>query len=183
MTLLIANVFGGQGGKTKMPVIHVAVMDQDDDFLSRAVRSMSGQGDAAKQLQVHYVDKRVDGIRLIEDREVTAFIVLPPKMTANLLNGKTNVIELYENPAEQVLPKVVRQGTLLTAAGLSGLAELLGEPLRETRDLFESKSFPAETAVSDVATRSAEKLKGLKTYLFPPIIVFTNVPAADWRPL
>lgn len=183
MTVLISSVFGGGGGSAKLPVIHIAVMDQDDDFLSRAVRSLSSQGDAGKQLQVHYAETRAGGIRLIENRDVSAFIVLPKQMTQNLLDGKTNVIELYENPAEQVLPKIVRQGVLLTASGLSGAGELLGEPLRNARALFKLKEFPSETLVGDMAERSTEKLKGLKTYLFPPIIVFTNIPAADWRPL
>jgi len=182
MTGMIASVFGG-GGKTITPTIHLAVMDQDDDFLSRALRSMASQEKTGKQLDLQFVDKREDGIRLIENRKVSALVVLPKNMTTDLLDGKTNVIELYENPAEQVLPKVVRQGALLTATGLSGAGELIGEPLKEIRTLFNLQEFPDETIVGESAMSSTRQLKGLKTYLFPPIITFTNIPAADWNPL
>jgi hypothetical protein len=182
MTLLISSVFGGRGGTVNMPVIHLAVMDQDDDFLSRALRSMSGQGDGKQQIQVHYTETRAEGIRLIERDAVSAFIVFPKHMTEDLLAGKTNAMELYENPAQQILPRIARQGALLMAAGLSGAGELLGEPLREVRAMFQMKEFPADAAVGSMAQRSAEKLRGLETYLFPPLITFTNIPASDWRP-
>src|SRR5208282_2163242 len=107
---------------------------------------------------------------------------LPKDMTANLLKGQTNSIEIYENPAEQVLPKVVRQGVSLLALGLSAAAETLGEPLRDMRDLIRSNAFPASTAVADVASTAVEKLGHLRAYVFPPLVKFETVPAADFQP-
>jgi len=103
-------------------------------------------------------------------------------MTVNLLDGKTNAIELYENPAEQVLPKVVREGTSLLTAGLSGVAEIIGEPLRDIREMIKSNDFPAELIVGDAATNTLKKLRGVRTYLFPPLVQFTNITAADFQP-
>lgn len=182
MTGMIASVFGG-GNKTVIPTIHLAVMDQDDDMLSRALRSMASQGKTGKQLDLQFVDNRGDGIRLMEARKISAFVVLPENMTTDLLDGKTNVIELYENPAEQVLPKVVRQGVLLTAVGLSGAGKLIGEPLKEIRGLLDQKDFPDESVVADSALSTTRRLKWLKPYFFPPLITFTNIPATDWNPL
>jgi hypothetical protein len=181
LSLLLASVFGGKGGAASMPTVHVAILDQDKDMLTGILRSLPAQGDAAKQLRLHFVEKREEGLRLLEKSQVSALIVLPKNMTEDLLAGRTNSIELYENPAQQVLPKVVRQGVSLLAVGLSGAAEILQEPLRDCRELIRSNTFPADAAVLGVASQSVQKLRGLRTYLFPPLIQFKTVAAADYR--
>ncbi len=181
MAILMAAVFSGKGGSSAMPTIHVALLDQDNDMLGRALRSLSGQGEAARNLRLQVVDSREEGVRLLEDRKASAFIVLPEHMTEYLLTGRTNAIELYENPAEQVLPKVVRQGASLLAAGLSGLAEVLGRPLTRLRELFRQGAFPAQAEVTGTASTSWEGLRNVRGYLFPPLVKFETVAAADFH--
>jgi hypothetical protein len=183
LSVLIASVFGGQGSSGPMPTVHVAIFDQDKDLLTGMLRSLPTQGDAAKHLRLHFVESREEGLRLVEKSKVSALVVLPKEMTANLLKGQTNAIELYENPAEQILPKVVRQGVSLLALGLSGAAETLGEPLRDIREMIRTNDFPAEAAVGGAASASVQKLRGLRTYLFPPLVQFETVPAAQFMPL
>jgi len=182
LSVLIALVFGGHGGSGPMPTVQVAILDQDKDLLSGMLRSLPAQGDAANHLRLRFVDSREEGLRLLEKSKVSALIVLPTNLTVNLLKGQTNTIELYENPAEQVLPKVVRQGVSLLALGLSGAAEVLREPLKDIRDMVRSNDFPAATAVGEVASASAQKLGNLRTYLFPPLVKFETVPAAEFQP-
>jgi len=182
LSLLIAGVFGGKGGSGPMPTVHVAILDQDKDLLTGMLRSMPDQGDAAKYLRLHFVENREEGLRLVEKSKASALVVLPTNMTVNLLKGQTNSIELYENPAEQVLPKVVRQGVSLLALGLSAAAETLGEPLRDLRELIRSNAFPASATVGGVASSSVEKLGHLRAYVFPPLVKFETVPAAEFQP-
>jgi len=182
LSLLISSVFGGKGGSGPMPTVHIALLDQDKDLLTGMLRSLPTQGDAARNLRLHFVENREEGLRLVEKSKVSALVVLPKDMTANLLKGQTKSIEIYENPAEQVLPKVVRQGVSLLALGLSAAAETLGEPLRDMRDLIRSNAFPASTAVADVASTAVEKLGHLRAYVFPPLVKFETVPAADFQP-
>jgi len=181
LSVLLAGVFGGKGGSASMPTVHIAILDQDKDMLSGILRSLPAQGDAAKQLRLHFVQNREEGLRLVEKSEVSALVVLPKNMTADLLAGRTNSIELYENPAQQVLPKVVRQGVSLLAVGLSGAAEILQEPLTDIRELIRTNAFPADAAVLGVASQSVEKLRAVRTYLFPPLIQFRTVAAADYQ--
>ena len=181
MTALMAAIFGGRAGTQTMPVMHIAILDQDKDMISGMLRSLSSQGDASKNLQLHLVENREQGLRLLEKHQASAFVVLPENMTDGLLNGRSNDIEFYENPAEQILPKVARQGVLLLAAGLSGAAAILGEPLKEIRSLFKQDSFPAEASVIAAASQSVQKLSHVKSYLFPPLIQFQTVAAADWN--
>jgi hypothetical protein len=181
MATLIAAVFSGKGGAAAMPTVHVALMDLDKDMLAGALRSLSGQGDAANKLRLHFVDSREEGIRMLEERKASAFLVLPEHMTEALLRGRTNVIELYENPAEQILPKIVRQGSSLLAAGLSGAAEVLGEPLTEMREIFRQGTFPTENAVTGAASKSWDKLRNVRGYLFPPLVKFETIEARDFQ--
>lgn len=182
LSILIAQVFGGHGGSGPMPTLRVAILDQDKDLLTGILRSLPAHGDAANRLRLQFVDSRQGGLRLLEKSRVSAFLVLPTNMTVNLLQGRTNSLELYENPAEQVLPKIVRQGVSLVALGMSGAAELLGEPLRDIRIMIQSNDLPAEATVTGVAAASIQKLGHFRTYLFPPLIEFETVPAADFQP-
>jgi hypothetical protein len=182
LTVLIASVFGGGGGSGAMPVVQVAILDQDKDLLTGMLRSLPTQGDAAKNLRLHFVETRDEGLRLVEKGKVSALVVLPKNMTEDLLRGQTNTIELYENPAQQILPKIVRQGVSLMAVGLSGAAEILGDPLRDLRGMIKSNGFPVEAAVNGVASTSFQKLKGIRTYVFPPLVTIETVAAADFVP-
>ena len=119
---------------------------------------------------------------MLENGRASALVVLPKNLTVNLLDGRTNSIDLYENPAEQVLPKVVRQGVTLLALGLSTAAEVLGGPLKNIREMARSEEFPAAAAVGEVASLSTRKLGHLRTYLFPPLIRFQTVSAAEFEP-
>jgi hypothetical protein len=182
MSLFIATIFGGKSGSGPMPTIQVAILDQDQDLLTGILRSLPAQGDAAQHLRLHFVESRDEGLHWVEKGKASALVVLPPKLTENLLNGQTNSIELYENPAEQVLPKVVRQGVSLLALGLSATAATLGDPLREARELIRSNAFPTSATVAGVASSSVEKLAHLRTYVFPPLVEFETVRAADFQP-
>jgi hypothetical protein len=182
LSFLIASVFGGKGGSGPAPTIHLAVLDEDKDLLSRLLRSLPTQGENANRLQLHFVKDRAEGFRLVEKQKVSALLVLPPNLTADLLAGRTNSLELYENPAQQVLPRIVRQGVSLVALGLSSAAETLGEPLRDLRDLIQSNDFPAENLVTGIASDSVRKLGRLRTYVFPPLVQMKTVAAADFVP-
>jgi hypothetical protein len=183
LSVLIGSIFGGRGSSGPMPTIRVAVLDEDKDLLARMLRSLQPQGDNANHLRLSFVESRAEGLRLLEKSRVSAFVVLPKEMTADLLNGKTNAIELFENPAEQVLPRVVRQGVSLLALGSSAIAETLGGPLRDIRAMVQSNQFPAELAISQVSTTSVHRLTGYRTYIFPPLVQFETVSAADYHPL
>jgi hypothetical protein len=183
LSSLIASIFVGGGGKGPMPTVQVALLDQDKDLLTGILRSMPSQGDAAKNLRLQFVESREEGWKLIEKDKVSALVVLPTNMTVNLLKGQTNAIELYENPAQQVLPKIVREGVSLLALGLSAASETLREPLQEVRDMIRSNGFPASLAVGGVASNSVEKLGHLRSYVFPPLIRFETVPATEFQPL
>jgi hypothetical protein len=181
MTALIAAIFGGRSGSPAPPTIHVAVLDEDRDLLGAALRLLSTRGRVAKELQLQFVPDCDQGLRLLEKRQASALVVLPEKMTENFLSGRATTIELYENPAEQYLPKVVRQEVSLLADGLSGVAEVLQDTLRDIWKILHARGFLTDAAVVQASLECVQKLRRLETYLFPPLIEPETVPAAEYR--
>ncbi len=181
MTALMSMVFGGHSQATNMPAIHVAVLDQDKDMFASILRSLPTQGEAAQQLHLNFVDSLDAGLQSLERHQASAFVVLPRHMTEDLLAGKTNTIELYENPAEQILPQIVRQGVSLLAVGLSGAAEILHEPLTQLREWIVAKELPSDVTLLAAAAKSMQDLRHVRTYLFPPLIKFKTVKASDYQ--
>jgi hypothetical protein len=98
--VLIALVFSPQGDIQKNVMVHIAILDRDDDLLSSMLRSISNQGQAAENLKLHFVDSEEQGIKLVEKRKVSAFVVFPENLTVDLLEGTDTSVTLYKNPAE-----------------------------------------------------------------------------------
>lgn len=181
MTALIAAVFGGRESSATVPMIHVAVLDEDRDLLSAALRLLLTRSRSGGELELHFVQDRDEGLRLLEQRKASALVVLPAKMTQNLVSGRASTIELYENPAEQYLPKIVRQEVTLLADETSGVAEVLQDTLRDIGGLLRADRFPPDEAVVQTSLQGVRKLRRFEVYLFPPLLELETVPADQYR--
>jgi hypothetical protein len=171
MTGIMALVFGGRRESVSVPTIHVAILDQDKDLLPHMLRYLAARDDAAEKLQLHFVENRDEGLHLLEKRKVSALVVLPEKMTERLLKGQVNAIELYENPADQYLPKVVRHGVSLLTVGLSSVAEVLQA---------ESSGKPRADGSHNRLALVQASLRFLQT-LRHSLIDFETVPPTEYR--
>lgn len=175
MTGLIALVFGRGGNRSgPVPTIHVAVLDQDKDLVPRMLSYILAQGDIAEKLQMHPVENRDQGLRLLEKRKASALVVLPEKMTERLLKGQASAIELYENPAEQYLPKVVRHGVSMLAVGLSGAADVLQGPAQGTQDSVEADDSRTRAALAQASWQFLQELRH-------SLIEFETVSPAEYQ--
>ncbi|NPU99664.1 MAG: ABC transporter permease [Candidatus Omnitrophica bacterium] len=178
----MALAFGGGEGSESAVVIHVAVLDQDGNFIGGMMRSLGSQGDAQRNLQIHPVKTVEEGIRLLERRKASAFLVLPENLTNDLIDGVTASVQLYKNPAEAMLPKVVEQGTSLLAVGISEFMDLLGPQVKEVVDLLESGTAPSNWLLAMRFYQGLQKLDTVRDYVFPPLIRFETVAAKEYIP-
>lgn len=176
---LIASIFG-TGDKAPDIVLHVAVLDEDKEFFAGMLRSAGSQGDEARNLKVELVDTVDEGVRLIEDRKVSALLVFPKNMTANLLDGVTTTIGLYKNPAQTVLPQIIEQGSDIFAVGVSGALSFMRPELKSAIQLFDSDTLPPSWGTAMIVYQGMQKLESARTYLFPPIIDIKTLSAADY---
>ncbi len=178
--VIISMVFSPQNDIRKNVIIDVAVLDRDDDFLSGVLRSISGQGQAAENLRLHFVETEDQGIRLLEKRQVSAFVVLPEDLTVDLLDGKTTSLTLYKNPAQAILPKIVEEGLLVVCIGASEALKLLQPELKAIRDMIEADEMPQAAMVAKVGADTVQRMKTVEPYLFPPLIQFETVDASEY---
>jgi hypothetical protein len=181
MTGLIATIFGEHGGSTTVPTIRVAVLDEDRGLMADALRLLAARHGAAREVQLHFVKNRDQGLRLLEQREASILVVLPRKMTENLVGGRPSTIELYENPAEQYLPKILYQQISLLADGLSGAADGLRDASRNIWDTLCGHGFPTKVALAQAAWQYAQKLRRFGTSVAAPSIELKTVSAANYR--
>lgn len=179
--LIIALVFSPQSGARPDIVVHLAVLDRDDDFFSGVLRSISNQGEAAKNLQLHWVETEEAGIRLVERRKVSAFVVFPERLTLDLLDGIPTALTLYKNPAEAILPRVVEEALQVICIGVSQALHLVHPEMQKVRELMEREEMPTAIEVAEIASDSVERLRTVEPYLFPPLVQFATVDADDFR--
>ena len=181
MTAVIMSlVFSPQGDIQRNVTIDIAILDRDDDLLSGMLRSISNQGNAAENLRLHFVDTEEAGIRLVEKRKASAFVVLPENLTVDLLDGTNTSISLYKNPAEAILPTIVEEGLNIVCIGVSQALNLLQPEIKSIRKMVHQDKMPEPVEVASVASNSVERLKTIEPYLFPPLIQFETINASDY---
>ena len=181
MTAVIMSlVFSPQGDIQRNVTIDIAILDRDDDLLSGMLRSISNQGGAAENLRLHFVDTEQAGIRLVEKRKASAFVVLPENLTVDLLEGTDTSISLYKNPAEAILPTIVEEGLNIICIGVSQALSLLQPEIKSIRTMVKQDKMPEPVEVARVASSSVERLKTIEPYLFPPLIQFETINASDY---
>ncbi|MCP4610917.1 MAG: ABC transporter permease [Planctomycetes bacterium] len=178
--ILISLVFSPKGDIQKNVMIHVAILDRDDDLLSGLLRSISNQGQAAENLKLHFVETEEDGISLVERRKASAFVVLPENLTVDLLEGTATALTLYKNPAESILPKIVEEGLNVICIGISQALNLLQPEIKSFRKMINQDKMPEPIEVASVASSSIERLKTIEPYLLPPLIQFETINASDY---
>jgi hypothetical protein len=180
--VIVSLVFSPRGDLQKNVRIDLAVLDRDDDFLSGVLRSVAGQGQAAEKLRLHLVETEAEGLRLVEKRKVSAFVVLPGNLTTDLLDGKPAVMTLYKNPAQSILPRIVEEGLLVVCIGASEALKLLQPQIKGIRDMMDRDKMPSSLEVAQIGVSSVERLRTVEPYLFPPLVQFKTVDASDYVP-
>lgn len=180
--VIVSLVFSPRADIRKNITVRVAVLDRDDDFLSGVLRSVAGQGQAAENLQLRFVETEEEGIDLIERRKASAFVVLPENLTDDLLGGAPTRLTLYKNPAEAILPRIVEEGLLVVCIGASEGLNLLGPQVKLIRAMLDRDEMPSSLEVTAVAASSVERLRTVESYLFPPLVQFKRIDASEYVP-
>jgi ABC-type Na+ efflux pump permease subunit len=178
--VMMSLVFAPQADIQKNITIDLALLDRDDDFLSGMLRSVASQGDATQNLRLHLVDTEEAGIKLVEKRKVSAFVVLPEDLTVDLLDGNNTSLTLYKNPAETILPTIVEEGLNVLCIGVDQALKLLQPELKIIRTMIDRDRMPDAFEAAKVASSSVNRLRTVEPYLFPPLIQFETVKASDY---
>ncbi len=172
---IFALVFGGGGAeKIRIPIL---LFDEDQSALSRFLAGAAARPEAGEMLEIIPVGE--EGLEMIDRGEASALVHLPQGMTEDFLAGRPVTIEVIKNPSQAFLPKVVEEGVRIVAVGLSQISTLFRPELETIRSFTESRSFPPDTAVAALSGGINGRLRGLKRFLFPPVIGLERVTAGE----
>ena len=165
---LVSLAFGGGDGPT--PTARVLVADQDDSFLSGALVGLAGQGPAAGFLDVETVTTE-EGRTAMESGDATALLIIPPGFGDAVLDEQPTTLTLVTNPAQQILPVIVRDGLEILIDVAFYAQRLLGAPLRSILEgPPDGDRFFDDVTIATLSGEINARIRALDGVLIPPVL-------------
>ena len=165
---LLMSLFSGGGPK---PTGLLLITDHDDTMLSGFVAGAYSQGELGELLVVEKVDED-EGKRRIEAGEASGFLVIPDGFQDAFLDSKPATLELKTNPAQTILPGIIRDVTeILLDLGFYA-EQLLGDEIRKIRASNEADEID-EVFVAEISVAIQNRIESAAPMLFPPVIEVT----------
>jgi ABC-type multidrug transport system permease subunit len=156
------------GGDQVTPRARVLLVDQDDTVVSGLLTSAAGGGDFV-DLETVTLD---EGRRRIDAGEGSALVVIPRGFQDAVLQQTPAEITLVTNPAERILPLIVREALEIAVEGVFYVQQLFGPQLRLIGGNT-TAGPPADTDVASIAVAINQQLATLDNVVFPPVIRLT----------
>jgi ABC-type multidrug transport system permease subunit len=153
------------GGDQVAPRARVLLVDQDDTTVSALLTSAAGRGDFV-DLETVTLD---EGRRRIDAGEGSALVIIPRGFQDAVLQQTPAEITLVTNPAERILPQIVREALEIAVEGVFYVQQLFGPQLRRIGG-DTTAGPPADADVASIAVTINQQLATLDTVLFPPVI-------------
>jgi len=166
-SLLILSTGGSQGPQ---PQAHVLVADQDGEFLSRMLVGAMGQGRAGDIIRAERVDEPT-GRQRLDRGEASALLVIPKGFSEAVLKEEPMRLVLVVNPAQRILPGIVKEFLGILADGAFYVHRLVGPELRAMvkGPPGGEKTF-ADADIIRTAISINQTMRKLERYVFPPAI-------------
>jgi ABC-type multidrug transport system permease subunit len=162
------------GRQAPTPKARVLLADEDDSLLGRlAAGASTGQG--ADYLDVQRVSAD-DGRRQMDAGQASALLILPKGLTRAVLNDTPASVKLVTNPAQAILPDVVRSGVETMVEAIFYLQRIFGPELAELARLQRTgQRVPADASVAALAVNMNRSLRNVESVLSPPVLLLETV--------
>jgi ABC-type Na+ efflux pump permease subunit len=164
LTLLISGVEKGP------PRPHLLVADEDGgvagDLLTRAFAA----GQARTFLEVEQAET-AEGRKRMGRGEASALLIIPAGFSRAVLRDQPTKLVLVTNPAQRILPEIVKEGLDLAVEMVFYLHRLAGPELHALlADLPDRTGPPTDDEVSLISTSINDRAQRVAKYLSPPVI-------------
>ena len=167
MAAIFSLVFGSGGGGEAI-TLRVLVFDEDNSLLSYVVKGASSESSMDQRLQLVPVGE--EGYQMMEEGEANALLHIPEGFTEDYLGGNPVRLDVVKNPAQRFLPQLVEEGASLGAVVLSQAANVFGPELATIGSFMDTEGVPPDVQVGTLSVAINQKIRGLESYLLPPII-------------
>jgi ABC-2 type transport system permease protein len=111
LAVLMNVVFGGGGNPAPRGVLLIA--DEDNTFASKVVVGVFHRDPLDKMLALERV-RREDGRRRMDRGEASALLIIPPGFAQAVNRGAQFRLQLFTNPSQSILPKVIEDTVSIT---------------------------------------------------------------------
>ena len=165
--VLLSAVFGGEPATP-----HGLLLVADEDHTIASTRFLEGfRRDPLDKMIVIEKVARDAGRARIERGDASAFLVLPKGLQTAFLANAPCHLELYTNPAQLILPQIIRETMLITIDAAANFRRS-GPPLIEVENVSLHPSKPARSFASVF----------LPSMLFMSLLFLANGSAVDiWK--
>ncbi len=166
---LMSLAMGGLGSE-RSPRAHLLVADLDHSPVSGFLVGALGQDRVADFLRTESVSE-AEGRTRMAAGEASGLLVIPEGFGAAFLEGTPSTLELLTNPAESILPRILR-GMLETAVDAAFyVQQFFGDLLQglSADSVHGSDSF-TDAKVAGLAMNVNQRIRQLGDWLFPPVI-------------
>ena len=144
---LLVLVFGDDAN----PQAKLLVADSDESLVGRLLTGGFQQGALAELIQVEPVEID-EGRRRMEDGDASGLLVIPEGFGEAVLDGEPAALELVTNPSQTVLPGILEETLDLELEAAEVLRRLFDDPIERIVADTDREEFPADTAVTSIAT-------------------------------
>jgi ABC-type Na+ efflux pump permease subunit len=183
----IPLVIGGlmslaSGGDDEVPRAHLLIADQDQSAVSKLlVGALSSE--QARVFRVERVDEAAGRARL-DEGDGSALLVIPEGFGEGLLLERPTRLELVTNPAQRIMPGLVRESLAMLSEAAFYAHRLFGSEVRElAAGPPGGGDFFADARIAEISARINARMRGLERWLFPPAIELeTAEPAESGEP-
>ena len=148
---LITLVFGERGNAT--PQGKLLLADEDQTFVSRTIRGAFGNEPVSKMIAVENVE-REEGLRRMDRGEASALLILPKGFQNAYFRNQPVQLQLVENPAQRILPKIIEETlSIVVDGGFSAVTISAGSPYAGPPFSFTSTRSPTLQRKEGTLTR------------------------------
>ncbi len=162
------------GRQAPAPKARVLLADEDNSVLGRLAAGAS-TGEGANYFDVQRVSAE-EGRRQMDAGQASALLILPKGLTQAVLNDTPATVKLVTNPAQAILPDVVRSGVETLVEGIFYLQRIFGPALTQFSSSRPSgQGAFADASVARLAITANRRMRDLESVLFPPLLSLETV--------
>lgn len=167
---LIVLVFGSDAS----PQAKLLVADADGSLAGRLLTGGFQQGPLADLVVVENVALE-GGRRRMEEGEASGLLIIPAGFGDAVLNGEPAALELVTNPSQTVLPEILEETLDIELQAAEVLRRVFDDPIDRIASGLVGDGFPADTAVSSIATAFNQSGEDASPWLLPPAIELETI--------
>jgi ABC-2 type transport system permease protein len=174
LAVLMSLVFGG--GEAR-PQGRLLVDDEDGSILSNLLLGAFQRDPLGKMITVDKVGLKAGRDR-IDSGDGSAFLIVPKGFQDAFLNNRPVKLQLFTNPAQNVLPQIVQETLSLMVDGGFYVQRVAGNQLRA---IDTGGAAPPDAAVASLSVSFNHLASSLQRYLNPPVIGLQTTVVQEQR--